>query len=223
MAIGQNDKRGLQRPGTAESDFNELQYSIEQYLNNEVETAWVGRIDGCSTEGSGPTGTADVTPMTAQSDAEGQALPMVSVPALPHTRLQAGKAGIIINPVPGDRVVCVSCKGDISTINRGTDSPQRPGSFRTFDQSLHTEEPTTYIQLEQDETIYIKAPGKITIETDAEIIIKSAGPVTIDAPKVKITGTLEVGSITSSGGVSIDTPSVHMTGNLEVDGHIHGN
>ena len=201
MAIDQNDKRGLQRPGTAESDFNELQYSIEQYLNNEVETAWIGRVDGCSTEGNGPTGTADVTPMTAQSDAEGQALPMVSVPALPHTRLQAGKVGIIINPVPGDRVVCVSCKGDISTINRGTDSPQRPGSFRTFDQSdsvivgtLHTEEPTTY-----------------------------AGPVTIDAPKVKITGTLEVGSITSSGSVSIDTPSVHMTGNLEVDGHIHGN
>ena len=161
MAIDQNDKRGLQRPGTAESDFNELQYSIEQYLNNEVETAWIGRIDSCSTEGSGPTGTADVTPMTAQSDAEGQALPMVSVPALPHTRLQAGKVGIIINPVAGDRVVCVSCKGDISTINRGTDSPQRPGSFRTFDQSdsvivgtLHTEEPTTYIQLDQDETIY---------------------------------------------------------------------
>ena len=25
MAIDQNDKRGLQRPGTAESDFNELQ------------------------------------------------------------------------------------------------------------------------------------------------------------------------------------------------------
>ena len=44
MAIGQNDKRGLQRPGTAESDFNELQYSIEQYLNNEVETAWIGRV-----------------------------------------------------------------------------------------------------------------------------------------------------------------------------------
>ena len=32
MAIDQNDKRGLQRPGTAESDFNELQYSIEQSL-----------------------------------------------------------------------------------------------------------------------------------------------------------------------------------------------
>ena len=236
MAIDQNDKRGLQRPGTAESDFNELQYSIEQYLNNEIETAWIGRVDGCSTEGNGPTGTADVTPMTAQSDAEGQALPMVSVPALPHTRLQAGKVGIIINPVPGDRVVCVSCKGDISTINRGTDSPQRPGSFRTFDQSdsvivgtLHTEEPTTYIQLEQDETIYIKAPNKITIETDAEVIIKSAGEVTIDAPKVKITGTLEVGSITSSGGVSIDTSTVSMTGDLNVTGninaggHIHGN
>ena len=160
--------------------------------------------------------------MTAQSDAEGQALPMVSVPALPHTRLQAGKVGIIINPVAGDRVVCVSCKGDISTINRGTDSPQRQ-SDSVIVGTLHTEEPTTYIQLDQDETIYMKAPGKITIETDAEVIIKSAGEVTIDAPKVKITGTLEVGSITSSGGVSIDTPSVHMTGNLEVDGHIHGN
>ena len=55
MAIDQNDKRGLQRPGTAESDFNELQYSIEQYLNNEVETAWIGRVDGCSTEGAGLT------------------------------------------------------------------------------------------------------------------------------------------------------------------------
>ena len=55
------------------------------------------------------------------------------------------------------------------------------------------------------------------------------GPVTIDAPKVKITGTLEVGSITSSGGVSIDTSTVSMTGDLNVTGninaggHIHGN
>ena len=50
-----------------------------------------------------------------------------------------------------------------------------------------------------------------------------------DAPKVKITGTLEVGSITSSGGVSIDTSTVSMTGDLNVagninaGGHIHGN
>ena len=211
MAINEVDKRGLQRPGTSESDFNQLEYAIEQYLNNEVTTSWIGRIDSVTTEdGESGSGCADITPLTSQADAEGRSLPSVSVPQIPHTRLQSGIAAVIINPVPGDRVVCVSCKSDISTIDNSTEEPQRAGSFRTFDQSdsvavgtIHTQKPTVYIELKQDNTIKIKAPEGVTIETD--------NTVTVKAKEIKVTADK----------VTYDTPLVHMTHDLKVDGHIY--
>ena len=84
MTISDNDRRGLQRDGTNTSEYNRLNFATEQQIRNTVNTAWIGRVDAVSTEDE-PTasGTVDATQMVAQSDAEGQSLPMASVPALP--------------------------------------------------------------------------------------------------------------------------------------------
>lgn len=71
--------------------------------------------------------------------------------------------------------------------------------------AVHTKAPEVYIRITQDKKIYIKAPAGYTLETDAAVEIKAGGTVTVKAPRVEI-----------------DAPKVHMTGDLDVDGHIHG-
>lgn len=210
MELSNEDRRGLQRAGAATSEYNATMFAVEEVLNSDMNTAWVGVVDSVqSGEGSG---VANVTPLVAHTDADGQSLPMSSIPALPYTRVQYGIAALIIEPVPGDRVACVSCKDDISNVGPGVTRPQRPGSYRKFDQSdsvivgaLHTKAPEVYIRITQDKKIYIKAPAGYTLETDAAVEIKAGGTVTVKAPRVEI-----------------DAPKVHMTGDLDVDGHIHG-
>lgn len=236
MELSNEDRRGLQRAGAAASEYNATMFAVEEVLNSDVNTAWVGVVDSVQSGSGDGSGVANVTPLVAHTDADGQSLPMSSIPALPYTRVQYGIAALIIEPVPGDRVACVSCKDDISNVGPGVTRPQRPGSYRKFDQSdsvivgaLHTKAPEVYIRITQDKKIYIKAPAGYTLETDADVEVKAGGSVTVKASQitldanVKITGSLEVGTISSSGGVTLDTPSVHMTGNLSVDGHIHGN
>lgn len=206
--ISDQNRRGLQRDGTATSEYNRLHFAIEQQVRNSVKTMWIGRIDSCDTpDGASPSGTVSATSMTAQSDAQGQSLPMASVGGLPHTRYQHGIAAIIINPVPGDLVAFGVCKRDISTIGQDTTEPQRAGSYRQFDEadsvalgSVHTKEPEVYIELKQDKTIKVICPEGYTLETDADVHIKASGSVIIDAPEVTISGNLTVqGEVTGNG------------------------
>lgn len=204
MSISPVEKRGLQQAGAATSAYNSLMFAIGEYLNEYLNTAWLGRVDGTSTEAEGGADRVDVTPMVAQSNAEGDSLPCVSIPAIPHTRLQHGIAAIIINPVPGDIVACVSCKQDISNVNAGSANPERAGSYRGFSQSdsvavgsVLTKAPQVYIELKQDKTIYVKAPAGYTLETD--------GTVRINAPRVEISGDLVVTGEVTANGINLST------------------
>ena len=205
MSISPNEKRGLQQAGAATSGYNSLMFAIGEYLNEYLNTAWLGRVDGTSTEPEGGADRVDVTPMVSQSNAEGDSLPSVSIPAIPHTRFQHGIAAIIINPVPGDIVACVSCKQDISNVNADSAKPERAGSYRGFSQSdsvavggsILTKKPTVYIELKQDKTIFVKAPAGYTLETD--------GAVDIKAPLVKISGDLVVTGDISGNGINLST------------------
>ena len=102
MTISPSEKRGLLQAGSNTSAYNALMFAIGEYLNEYLSTAWVGRVDSTTTEPEGGADRVDVTPMVSQSNAEGDSLPAVSIPAIPHTRFQHGIAAIIINPVPGD-------------------------------------------------------------------------------------------------------------------------
>ena len=209
--INANTHRGLQRDGTSASEYNRLSFAVEQQLQNSVSTAWIGRIDECSNadEVSG-SGTVGATQMVAQSDAEGNSLPMASIPAMPYARYQHGIAAVIIDPVPGDLMAFISSKQDISGVNADTKEPQPAGSYRKFDQAdsvavgaVHTKAPEVYIWIKQDKTIYVKAPEGYTLETDADVSIKAGGTVTIDAAAVKINSDVTVSGDVTAGDISL--------------------
>lgn len=219
--INNNVKRGLMRDNTNTSEFNQLDFVLDQKLQNDLNTTWIGRVDACKTEGAGASMTIDVTPLTAQSTAEGDILPMASIPELPHTRLQHGIAAIVINPAQDDIVVMASCKNDITTIKQGTAEPVPAGSYRKFSQSdsvqigsIHTQAPTVYIELKQDNTIYVKAPAGYKLETDANVDIIAGGDINIKAS----------GSVNIEAGAGLNVKGVQTNSStITAQGEIKGN
>lgn len=212
--MSDKENRGLRDPYTLATPYNQLEFVIRRIVMEMVNTSALVRIDSCTSQGpDGPAGTVSATPLVAQTDADGNALPMVSLPKLPHYRMQAGIAAIIMDPVPGDIGVVSFCKADSSTVKPGTTEPQRPGSFRTFDQadgmvvaSVSNQAPEVWIEFKQDKTIIIHAPEGVTIETDKDVTVNAGQSVTISAAQ----------------GITLDAPQTTVTGNLTATGEKGG-
>ena len=172
-SINDEIKQGARGSYDNTSPVSRNKFMVTQALQ-KIQTSYLGRIDKCtSTEENSGSGLVDITPLTAQTDMEGTALPMVSIPALPHTRYQFGIAAVVIDPVPGDIVAVNVAKNDISSIGPGTSEPVNAGSFRQFSQSdsiagnaVHTKTPEVYMVLRQDKTIKTRGPEGIRVETD---------------------------------------------------------
>lgn len=219
--IDEHNKRGFANAYSATSPYNATDFQIKQALR-QISTSFIARIDSCTSTGAGAgSGSVNATPLTAQIDGEGNAVPTTSIPSLPHIRLQQGIGAVILDPVPGDIGVFVSCKSDISNIDKDTKAPQRPGSFREFDQSdsvmigtIHTQAPQVYIHIKQDRTILIHAPQGVRIETDADVEIVAKGNL-----KAEVSGSAE---LTAKGNVSITSPQTTVHGPLTVTGAIVG-
>ena len=182
--INNYNKKGFSNPYTSTSQFNANDFQIKQAIR-KINTAFLARIDSCSSQGVAGSGHVSATPLTTQIDGLGNAVPATVLPHLPFYRLQQGIGAVILEPVPGDIGVFVSCKSDISNIDKNTKSSQRPGSFREFDQSdsvmvgtIHTQAPQVYIHIKQDKTILIHAPQGLKIETDADVEIVAKGNLT---------------------------------------------
>ena len=232
------ENQGLRDPFTDATFYNKLMFIIERAISERINTSALVRIDGCTSQGpDGPAGTVAATPLVAQTDAEGNALPMVSLPSLPHYRMQGGIAAIILDPVPGDIGVASFCKADSSTVKPGTTEPQRPGSFRSFDQadgmlvaSVSNKAPEVWIEIRQDKTIIIHAPEGCTIETDKTVEIRAAEGIVLDAPQTTITGNLTAtgekgdaigmtGTVTLDG--SLTSTGDQVAGGISQTGHTH--
>ncbi|WP_288229589.1 hypothetical protein [uncultured Desulfovibrio sp.] len=204
------ENRGLRDPFTLASDYNKLEFIVRRIISEMVNTSALVRVDGCTSQGpDGPAGTVAATPLVAQTDAEGNALPMTQIPSMPHGRVQGGIAALIIDPVAGDIGVASFCKSDSSTVKPGTSEPQRPGSFRSFDQAdgmlvatVSNKAPEVWIEIKQDKTIIIHAPEGCTIETDKDMTINAEQSVTISAAQ----------------GIIFDAPQTTITGNLTATG-----
>lgn len=174
MAISEDQKKGTQRSYDQTSITNQLNFAIKQVLRNELSTSFLARIDLCeSKEELSGASYVSITPLITQTDTEGKALPMVSIPKVPHFRYQQGIAAFVVDPVPGDIVTVVVDKNDHSPIKEGVTEPVNAGSFRQFSPSdatvtgaVHTKTPTTYIVLRQDDTIKERGPEGIRVETD---------------------------------------------------------
>lgn len=181
--------QGLREFSTNTSEYNRMRFMVESILREYLNTAALVRVDSCTAPGTGsPAGTVSATPLVAQTDAQGNKLPMASIPRLPFMRYQAGVAAIILDPVAGDQGVAVFFKNDSSTVGAGTTEPQRPGSTRSFSQSdgayipgVQNLAPTVWIEITQDETIIIHAPQGVTVETDQDCFVNAGGSVDITA------------------------------------------
>ena len=205
--INDRNKKPLGSIYGSNSAFNATQQQIDTSIQ-EIETAFVAKITSCESSGVGGSKTVNAVPMVQMIDANGNTLQSPDYVKLPHYRVQQGIAALIIDPVPEDLGVFVSCKRDISNINSSSTNPMPPASMRSFNGAdsvmvgtIHTKEPTVYIHITQDNKILIHAPSGCTVESDSE--------VTVNAPSVKVT---------ASGSVEITAPTTKINGNVEITG-----
>ena len=205
--INERNKKPLGSIYGGNSAFNATQQQIDTSIQ-ELETAFVAKITSCESSGVGGSKTVNAVPMVQMVDANGNTLQSPAYVKLPHYRVQQGIAALIIDPVPDDLGVFVSCKRDISNINSSSTNPMPPASMRSFNGAdsvmvgtIHTKEPTVYIHITQDNKILIHAPSGCTVESDSE--------VTVNAPSVKVT---------ASGSVEITAPTTKINGNVEITG-----
>ena len=146
---------------------------------------------------------------------------MASIPRMPYSRIQGGKAALIIDPVPGDQAVAVFCKSDSSGVGVGTTDSQRPGSYRAFDQSdgmivgtVQNQAPTVWIEIAQDETVTIHAPKGVKIETDQAVDIEAGQMIKLTSPQIQLNGALFMQS--KSGGNTTATLSGALNATQDV-------
>lgn len=162
--------KGTKKPNTAGSEYNALSFMTQQAIREQVHTAIpvkVQAVNGLY---------VDVLPLVTQVDGFGEAVEPTTLFHLPVFRYQAGKAGVICDPVVGDIGLAIFSQSDSSNVQEGTSTPQQPASFRRFSMSdgfflngFHKTPPTVYIEIKQDESITITAPSGININGSVDI------------------------------------------------------
>ena len=195
--------KGVADEDVDSSDLNRLEFLIK-VLQRDMSTAIPVIITAVQAGDTNAAGYVDARPLVAQVDAWGNALPMATLHHLPYFRLQAGRAGIVLDPVPGDIGLAVFAQSDCSTLKQGQTETAQPGSWRKFDQAdgfyvggFLNKSVDTFVRLAQDGSITIKAPGNVTI----------------DAPLVTYTGDIICGGFSYLGhthtGVHGETSTPH--------------
>ena len=162
--------KGVADEDVDSSDLNRLEFLVK-VLQRDMSTAIPVIITATQAGDTNAAGYVDARPLVAQLDAWGNALPMATLHHLPYFRLQAGRAGIVLDPVPGDIGLAVFAQSDCSTLKQGQTETAQPGSWRKFDQAdgfyiggfINTQI-DTYVRLAQDGSVTITAPGNVTID-----------------------------------------------------------
>ena len=192
--MAENTVKGQKKPNTAGSEYNALQFMIQNALRGQIHTAIpvkVQSVDGLF---------VDVLPLVSSVDGYGEAVEPTTIFHLPVFRYHAGVAAFIVDPVPGDIGLAVFAQADSSNVQEGTDTPQQPGSFRRFSQSdgfyfggFHKSAPSVFVEIKQDGHITINAPAGLTVTS----------------PSATFSGNLSVAGDANIGGISFA-------------GHVHG-
>nr|DAI60715.1 MAG TPA: baseplate protein [Caudoviricetes sp.] len=177
------------------SNFNGLQFLINN-SKKEIATALPVKVVGVQ-KGEGVVGYVDVLPLVTLVSASDEVVEPVNLYHLPYSRIQGGKAALIIDPVEGDKGLAVFAQSDCSTVTAETTEPQQPGSKRTHSQSdgfyiggFLNQAPTCFLELKQDNTAVLHATGGIQID----------GNINVNG-SIKTTGDVVAGSISLQGHV----------------------
>lgn len=214
------------------SDFNGMDFLIQNAIKRMVSTAIPVRVDAVERNGDGAAaGYVDATPLVCQTAADGSALDPVSIPRLPYFRYQHGTAAVICDPKVGDVGLAIFAQQDVSRLDGGNE-PVPPGSFRSFDMSdgfyiggFWGAKPETFVHLEDSGHITITAPQAVTVNT-ANATVNASGSVKVDTPETTITGNATIqknltvgGKITGSGGMALSGGGgATISGDVVADG-----
>jgi hypothetical protein len=177
---------GFGRANTAASEFNSLQFSIDQAIQR-LATSMPVKVVAVRGGGVAPVGFVDVVPMVQQVSGDGTLVDHGIIPNVPYVRLQGGSHAVIIDPTVGDIGVACFSSRDITAVKNARDVAP-PGSGRLCDFS---------------DGMYI---GGMLNATPDTYIHFDGSSVVIRAATVRVEGNLHVtGTTTTSDSIVLDT------------------
>lgn len=188
------------------SEYNALSYVVASILAGR---AHVGLVQVVAVTPGTPysLGTVDVQPMVNQIDADGQGVPHGVINNIPWFTLQAGNSAVQLQPVVGDRGLCVFCDRDISSV-KASRQIGNPGSLRQDDMA---------------DGLYLGGflnddPMQWIIMNAVGIVLHSPTKVRLEAPLVEIVAPTV--TVTATTGMTITTPTLTVNGDQHTTGTI---
>ena len=204
--------------------LNSMEFFIRSLISQVVSTSLPVVVTAVERKGEDAgAGYVTVKPLLQPRNNSGDGLEVTTIPKLPYFRLQHGKAAIICDPKVGDIGLAVVAKHDISNIN-GSTTPKVPATYRKFDPSdsfyiggFWGKAPEVFIHLEDEGTITIKAPTKITIESP-ECEVNASTSFTVNSAQINLNGPISGGG--SGGADATFTGDVNAKG-ISLTSHTH--
>ena len=204
--------------------LNSMEFFIRSLISQVVSTSLPVVVTAVERKGEeAGAGYVTVKPLLQPRNKSGDALEVTTIPKLPYFRLQHGKAAIICDPKVGDIGLAVVAKQDISNIN-GSTTPKVPATYRKFDPSdsfyiggFWGKAPEVFIHLEDEGTIKIKAPTKISMEAP-ECEVNASTSFTVNSSQINLNGPISGGG--SGGADATFTGDVNAKG-ISLTSHTH--
>lgn len=152
------------------SQYNTLSFIIQQAIRQQVNTCIIGKVTAVSD------GYVDFLPLVTGISGKGEAVAPTTLYKLPYMRYHAGKAAVVLDPVPGDIGLAVFAGKDCSNVKQGTTEPQQPASFRANSQAngfyiggFLNQAPSVFVELTQKGAVNITAPAGVTINGNVTV------------------------------------------------------
>ena len=204
--------------------LNSMEFFIRSLISQVVSTSLPVVVTAVERKGEDAgAGYVTVKPLLQPRNNSGDGLEVTTIPKLPYFRLQHGKAAIICDPKVGDIGLAVVAKHDISNIN-GSTTPKVPATYRKFDPSdsfyiggFWGKAPEVFIHLEDEGTIKIKAPTKITMHAP-ESEVNASTSFTVNSAQINLNGPISGGG---SGGADATFSGDVTAKNISLTSHTH--
>lgn len=204
--------------------LNSMEFFVRSLISQVVSTSLPVVVTAVERKGEeAGAGYVTVKPLLQPRNNSGDGLEVTTIPKLPYFRLQHGKAAIICDPKVGDIGLAVVAKHDISNIN-GSTTPKVPATYRKFDPSdsfyiggFWGKAPEVFIHLEDEGTIKIKAPTKITIESP-ECEVNASTSFTVNSAQINLNGPISGGG---SGGADATFSGDVKAKGISLTEHVH--
>ena len=202
---------------------NEIKYAIDQALIN-INTILLCEIEVINTDGS-----CDIRSLVNVIDNSGSPIKPSLIFNIPKLEIRGGIAGVIVEPIIGDKVIVGFCQRDISAIKSHL-TRQNPASYRRLSLMdgiilgvISNTPPSVYVQITKDGIAINANDQPITVQTtgDATVTamnstIEATTVATIKAPNIVLDGIVN----TTANMIVASTLSIN---NVDFATHVHGN